>query len=445
MQGTFLFAGAALLSLQSPVNPARPAACPVEPVYLSASMPAYTYLERRQRDIYEANPSLTDPLSRAELTQPAAIRTWEALARRLEQAGCDEAGQNCLGDPSLSAEILREITCGTLSTRFESPLTFYLLRMTLTEVDEVRSRLYPSTAPIMFGTLPTGNIDAQALRVPDTTDEMVLLNRDVYYFTGAFSKSVANAIPITTEGDYVALSAERESIRARLRQNPQIVRDFAEAIVLLVLRGSPRGANEAFLDDDHNRLHARLVGGLDVFIVAHEAGHIALRHTGRARTLFLAGGRVSDAHTAQPATPSPGSSLTVVERSRAQELAADALGFRFVLESYRRRGEDGLLDLAIAGAGADIFFGIVELADRYAGEFGQFGISGAAHPPAQQRSAALDAVYREMIAADPALRDLPDFRPMFRASLAVLSEESEPMIRAALRQAIARREREAIN
>lgn len=443
-QGSFLLASAALLSLQPPVDSPGPAACPAEPVYLSDSMP-YSYLERRQRDIYTSNPSLTDPLSRAELTQPEAIRSWEALSRRLEQAGCDEAGENCLGDPNLSADILRQITCGTLSTRFESPLTFYLLRITLAGVDEARARLYPASPPIMFGTLPTGNIDAQALRVPDSTADLVLLNRDIYYFTGAFSKSVVNAIPITIEGGYVALSADRDSIRARLRQNPQIVRDFAEAMVLLVLRGSPRGANETFLDDNHNRLYARLVSALDTFIVAHEVAHVALRHTGRDRTLFLAGGRVSSAATAGQAAEPPGTSLTVIERNRAQELAADALGFRFMLESYRRSSEDRLLDFTIAAAGVHVFFGIVELADRYADEFGQFGITGAAHPPAHERSAALDAAYREQVAADPSLRDLPDFRPMFRESLAVLSEEAQPMIRGALREIIAQREREEVD
>jgi hypothetical protein len=427
-----LLAAAALVSFQPPAGP-----CPAEPVYLSEKgSPAYVYLQRRQHDIYTANPSLTDPLSRAELTQPGAIRSWQALTSRLEQAGCDDEGKNCLGDPTINAELLQQITCGTLPTRFESPLTFSLLRLLLAEVDEARFQLYPASAPIQFGTLPIGKIDAEALQVPDSTEQMMLLNRDVFYFTGAFSKSVSNAMPISREGGHVALSWDRAAIRARLRQNPQIVSDFAEAMVRLVLRGSPRGANEVFLDDDHNRLHARLVGALDKFIVAHEAGHVALKHTGRAKTLFMAGGRVTVAPTARRASAA-GNSLTVVERSQEQELAADALGFRFIVENYRKRGEDGTLDLAVAAAGGEIFFRIVELTDLYAEKFGLFGITGAAHPPAKHRSAALDKAFRKLIAGDPSLRNLPDFRPMFRESLAVLSDEARPIIEAELRKAVA--------
>jgi hypothetical protein len=413
---------------------AGPAPC-ATPVYLSINSPAYSYLERRQHDIYEANPSFVDPFSRDALNTPDARRVLTEVDERLEQAGCDSQGQNCLGDPELNSDIDQQIRCGPLPTRFESPLTHLLLRLVMSQIDPILNRMYPQRPEIAFGTLPTGNIDAQALHIPDSTAHLVLLNRDVFQFTGAFSKSVTNAIPIDVEGGYVALSMDRNRIRERLRANPQIVRDFAEAVVLLVLRGSPSGANEVFLD-------ARLVGGLDTFVVTHEISHILLNHTGRSLTVYFAGGR---ALSEAPPPPTTGrgpeaSSLSILERNREQELAADALGFQLLVEAYRERGDEGLLDLGVAAAGADVFFGVVELADRYAREVGGNAMSGAAHPTAQQRSAALDRVYAGLATRNTGLGRLPDFRPIFRASLAVLSEEADPIIRAVLRRMLTQRE-----
>ena len=55
--------------------------------YLSDTDAAYAYLEARQRQIYEANPNLTDPFCRAELNKPGGVATFSELSERLSKQG----------------------------------------------------------------------------------------------------------------------------------------------------------------------------------------------------------------------------------------------------------------------------------------------------------------------------------------------------------------------
>src|SRR5260370_27418372 len=116
---------------------------------------------------------------------------------------------------------------------------------------------------------------------PKTDRPILILNRDSCFFTGAFSKSISDAIPIGVDSGEVVLRYSPEAIAQRLKDHPYIVRNFADAMSHMVRVGSSKGAAEVTLDANHNRLHARLVSAMDMFIIAHEDAHVILGHVGK--------------------------------------------------------------------------------------------------------------------------------------------------------------------
>jgi hypothetical protein len=428
----FLTAAAAIVAFLFLSGVARANNCSGTLVYLSSKDKTYGYLEAKQRQIYQTNPDLVDPFSREELSKPSEVKSWDDLVKRLEKVGCSDAGTNCVGDPALAASIRQFIDCQPLPTRFESPLAFYLIHLHMKPLEEVRQAEYPETEEVRFGTLPTGTVDAETVKVPETGKNLVIVNRDIFEFTGVFSKSVAAAVPILPSEHGTGFSSSTEKIHQRLRENPEIVTDFVEAMLLLVRSGTPAGASEVALDDNHSRLYGRLLDGMDSFIVAHETAHAILHHTdGQLRSLRLGGMTLSSGNYVAPRNQShKNDTITVLDHTKAQEFAADDLGLRLYVKTFR--SDDNWVDLTIAAAGADMFFGIVDLADRYARQYGGYIMTDSSHPSALERSSALDNVYRDIATRTPKSNGLRDFRTVTRASFAVLAQEADPLIRAAL-------------
>ncbi|NTG41667.1 hypothetical protein [Rhizobium rhizogenes] len=379
--------------------------------YLSDENDAYKNLEGRQREIYEGNDDYQDrdPYLREQLATKEGIHKFEDVVRILTEMD--------LVDDELGRQMVQFLRCEPLPTRLESPLSFMLLKNSLESLSSARTKLYPNSQLPLFGSMPTGTIDAQATVFEGTEDPIIILDRNIYQFTGKFSKAVSATIPIGSDGDNVSLSYDKEEMRRRLHENPWIVSDFTEAMLLLVTNGAPNAAHETLLDADHNRMHARLVNGLDTFIVGHELGHIVLGHA-RNSTHRL--------HMAGDGSDRP---IEVVDHPQDDELAADEVGLRLLLVSQAANGGPGdLLDAAISAAGSDLFFRLLDLADQYRIKIGMPSFSDKVHPTAAARSENLDRYLQSPDIAGIGLENFPDFRLLTRNALEVLIEEATPAL-----------------
>ena len=401
--------------------------------YLSDTDDAYRYLEARQRAIYEANPGIADPFSREELRKPKATNTLDELIDKLAHQGCDADGKNCVGDPILYKHLAEEVKCANLPTRFKSPIFFVLIMTYLQAFEPIRRKDFPQREVIRFGSLPTGTIDAQAMKPLGIGSPIVILNRDLFFFTGAFSKSISNAIPIERVGGAVAIKYKPEAIAERLRENPGIVEDFADAMSRMIRRGSPRGAHEMFLDADHNRLHARLVSAMDMFIISHEDAHVLLGHVSKGSISYAFHGDNMVEAKDQANDAAAENTITVLTRSRQQELDADALGYRLLIKSQTLPNEAANpVDLMVALAAANVVFAIIDSADRYSRAANGASFSDASHPSAVDRKKSFDSAYKELAAQGGPLKDMPDLRPVFDVSLDSLLAMADPIIRTKL-------------
>ncbi|MGL4939765.1 MAG: hypothetical protein ACRC44_00040 [Bifidobacterium asteroides] len=395
--------------------------------YLSEKDPAYLYLENRQREVYEANPGIADPLSRAELNKPGSIVTIQDVADILSRQGCDESGQNCVGDKELYNYAIKRIRCADIPTRFESPLLNSIIATTEAYIVGILRSEYGYDGRIRFGSLPTGTIDAEALRVPETDIPIVIVNRDLFFFTGAFSKSISAAIPVVEIGGRIGISRDRDAIAERIREHPEIAANFAEAMFRMVQRGSPRGAPEVLLDADHNRLHARLVTAMDIFLIAHEYGHVVLGHTAKGTASYAFGSKIVAA-SSQPQSGSGGPTIDFYLRSHDDELSADAFGYRVTLRATLLN-DGNRVDGVVTAAAPSALFRIIDAADKYARAATGAGFSDAAHPTADDRRKNLDAIFQEMSAPDQLLYGEPDMRVTFDTAIDVLISVTDGAVR----------------
>ncbi|MFM0489695.1 M48 family metalloprotease [Paraburkholderia graminis] len=422
----------------------RQGQCAGQITYQSDTDDAYKYLEDQQRQIYTQNPHLTDPYSRAELKSPRSVASLAELkARALKACPDPSLRAQCALDPVLVDRLMKALACVTLPTRFEAPLFSLLIATYTDELDKVRVSHFPESPVTRFGSLPTGTFDAQAILPPDSKVPLVILNRDIFFFTGALAKAIADSIPIKM-GTAVSLDYSETGIRRRLHDHPYIVRNFADAMSRLVQGGSSVGAIEVTLDEDHNHIHARLVTAMDRFLISHEEAHVILRHVSDQSVEFrltASHSKGKSAHALKrvapksqkivsltPNNPTDGPSTTLEAelRTREQELQADALGFKLMIWSEEEEGDP--VAVMMAAAAPHMVFRVLDAANAYGSEAGGWTFSDANHPSATDRIKALSPVFDEVAKMSEPLREV-DFRIPFDAAFKVLLNEADPQIR----------------
>jgi hypothetical protein len=417
--------------------------CAGQITYQSDRDDAYKYLEEQQRQIYTENPQLADPYSREEVNKPKSVATMADLkARALKTCPDPSLRAQCAFSPDVIDRLIKEIACVPLPTRFESPLFVSLINLYSAVLDKVRGSHFPESPVTRFGSLPTGTLDAQAILPPRSKVPLVILNRDIFFFTGALSKAIADSIPITM-GQPVHLDYSELGIRRRLRDYPYIVHNFADAMSRLVREGSSAGAIEVLLDDNHNHIHARLVAAMDQFLMSHEEAHVILGHVSDQSVEFrLAGSHSNGMSTRGPKLPPPKAQILSLPpksptdgpfttlkaelRTREQEFQADALGFKLMIWSEEVEGNP--LSEMIAAAAPHIVFRVLDAANAYGREAGGWTFSDANHPSAADRIKALSPVFDEVAKTSEPLREA-DFRIPFDAAFTVLLAEADPQIR----------------
>ena len=416
--------------------------CTDQITYQSDVDDTYKYLENQQRQIYTQNPHLTDPYLRELLKSPRSVATWAQLkAVALKACPDTSVRAHCALDPDMVDRLMKALPCLILPTRFEAPLFISLINTYTDELDKIRVSNFSKAPVTRFGSLPTGMFDGQAILPPGSKVPLVILNRDIFFFTGALSKAIADSIPITT-GQAVSLDYSERGIRKRLHDHPYIVHNFADAMSRLVREGSSAGATEVILDEDHNHLHVRLVTAMDRFLISHEEAHVILGHVSDHSTEFhLAGShsKRTSPHTLRGAAPTaqdlsprnspadePSSTLKTELRTREQELQADALGFKLMIWSEEQEGDP--IGEMISAAAPHMVFRVLDAANAYGIEAGGWTFTDANHPSTADRIKALSPVFDEVAKTSEPLREV-DFRIPFDAAFEVLLAEADHQIR----------------
>lgn len=208
-----------------------------------------------------------------------------------------------------------------MPTRLEQPFSYFILERICSDIETALKSEYPNLQRPRFGSLPTGTLNASALAAPGSDCSIVVVNTGLFPFCHELVKIGLETIRFEFEGENIIIDHGEESFNRLFRRNEAILLRFSKALEDFsndrVIRG------QAAPDQWHDPAVVQMVRSLEIFVVGHEYGHLALGHKSDVRTPLR--NRAADTHV----TLEPDAELVV--RSWEQEIAADLFG-AWVLE-----------------------------------------------------------------------------------------------------------------
>ncbi|MCT9084120.1 hypothetical protein [Streptomyces fulvoviolaceus] len=257
-------------------------------------------------------------------------------------------------------------------------------------VDELKTAcasLDPSwdLSNICFGVVPGGGLDAYTERVKD--EFAIIIPEGLFSLANLFCRLVVLLQPIEPGGFYLPL-AQFEQLR-RAGEDPHVRFRTADVLRAYFLHGDPYAALPYRSALPYQDTFTYLMTGAELYVIAHEAAHVRLGHL----------------DTDSPMTPE-------------EELAADELAHRILVNSFSRHDDQSEARAALAGF---LFHGLNEMWEKtVSAALGEAFDSRPAgeHPPAAERTVSFGRSLPDatpppwflfvFTAVDLATRHLPD-------------------------------------
>jgi hypothetical protein len=332
-----------------------------------------SFLEELQASIY-ATGQFDTPRT-ADLTQAYRDESEEKIFRQnLEILRRQAEAKNT--KPTQEAEdharaAAHEVLYGSVPTQFEQPALYGIVKALAKQAETAISAVLGQqfTQRPVIGTLPTGQVNAMAIRVPGTDEHVIVFESQIFTFCLLFSKAVTLALPFHgLQNDQFSMSTEMSEILDRINNTPEIVRRFYEVVAAYTVDGLPSQAPPYIPPEPWGSVAALFRDLMELFIMTHEFSHVLLEHTGRGkRSASLLGGNEAE----------------VLEWSQQQEVEADALGILLLMGSPTVE-----LDAAMRFVGVSLFFGAMTVVER-AVTLLQFGeerqLISTTHPANRER------------------------------------------------------------
>jgi hypothetical protein len=282
-------------------------------------------------------------------------------------------------------------------TRFERPHQYSILRELKYGIESAVEQLgFELPGSPVIGTLPTRQLDPVMVRVPDTTQTIVVVDGALLTYINLLAKAVARALPLDfAPGEEGPLSAA--SWNARLARSGAAARflDLMQA----ALEGNPAGAAPYLPEPSYEQIATELCDCMELFVIGREYARLIEGEHLRARVELRTAGRHSF------------SSLVWTE---AQQQAADGLGLALMIAAAAEEGTPASLaiwaaDLLLAS------FGILDRAHWLAAS--PPGVASPAPFPVryEERRALIRELARHWEFGEEAIRFADDQRPLLDA------------------------------
>lgn len=235
-----------------------------------------------------------------------------------------------------------------MPTRFEIP-AFYSILLNLAEEIEgaAKDLSFPIPVRPLLGTLPTGEVNACTIPVPESNEYIVAFMPQICVFMCLLSKAAIRVVRFDNlKNRFRFLPTKNADIEKKIVENPDIVQRFQEAILAYLLDGWPASAPQYILAEPHQTATTYLLHPAELFVMGHEYGHITRGHlsTGRIGTVTMGEEEVQK-----------------INYDWSQEFEADHRGLELMAQANQtRRGTD----LALSFWGADFLFSCMEVIER---------------------------------------------------------------------------------
>lgn len=292
----------------------------------------------------------------------------EAMPRRTGTAEYEEFVRQQLADyPRLHAE--RQVS------RFELPSTAgTLVRLQGLIEDTHDTARWPGPRPLI-GTVHSGRVNAMAVAIDSPAYYLVLIESGVFGFANLFAKAISRAFPLDpgTDGRPAGHSADPRRaiacINADDAQGEELRHRFLDLLLAYAVHGDPHHAAPYFNEPEREFLHAGLLDGMELFVLAHERGHAFMNHFERAGTRPLPDGGEASEYLS----------------SWQQEFEADGFGLTIAAGALARFGFDPAFAFAACCsflAGMEVLLRTVDMLDT--GAVAEHGTP--THPPPGMRA-----------------------------------------------------------
>ena len=182
--------------------------------------------------------------------------------------------------------------------------------------------------PFIFGTLPTGSINAQCLPPLEKPGRVVIIDDGTFIFSYLIARCIARCVPITGQkanGEYIYSFNVDGVISQMLDNQSKTVKRYVEIIGTYLKEGTPFSASQFKGDKEWEFLEFVIRDGIELFILGHEYAHII-------------NGRKPIMITNEKEEKNGFGSAWDSALSQFDEFSADELGAQLVVEVFRLRG-----------------------------------------------------------------------------------------------------------
>ncbi|HET6720123.1 MAG TPA: hypothetical protein VFH22_10775, partial [Rhodocyclaceae bacterium] len=283
--------------------------------------------------------------------------------------------------PWLTEETREQLTFPTeieLPTKFDSPLNFQLLDGLIKKIKSaaVRVGLDVTSFP-HYSNIPTRQVNACAVNLACSTRPFLLFDSQLFLFCHLFAKAFARCLPVTESGDRLELSTDLDEVRKRINSVPDVLERLIDVLTAYVTTDAPSNAKPYPLEGDYVHMAQIIRDGMELFVVAHEFGHVYAGHIGD----LLAGTRLNMTELAKG------------NESHQQEHEADLLGLILTMHAMADQGYDA----GTSYIGIELFFVALEMVERCnhfvrdGADFHFESKSSESHPSNQSRRKLLQA------------------------------------------------------
>jgi hypothetical protein len=212
-----------------------------------------------------------------------------------DMAAIEEARKHLLlpGSPVTKEDIdkiVEQLKNETPPTRFESGESYDILKYEMTDVVASAKELQMDVpGSLLIGSLPTPNINAEVIVVPDSftceyknarqskfAPKIILVNTRILSFAHEVSKIVVSCIPYHQDGNNISFSYTDAEIEKKIKSTPELVEAYINNILeFSLITHTP----QYVVDPIYDRFLSAFRDGIEYFILGHEFSHIALHHT----------------------------------------------------------------------------------------------------------------------------------------------------------------------
>lgn len=244
-----------------------------------------------------------------------------------DRAACLELFRSRSDFLGYEPEVLEEISCNQISTKYEIPGVYELLSRYFLELSLAAELVdIPIEDEFAFGSLPTNKINVSISDGRSQGARLMFFNLKFFAFVYEMAKVASLSIPFgAEEQNRISIDISPEGLEAYLDDNPKVERVFLETVLtFLGLANRPPLAPPKNIQP----ILSIFAFGAEEFAMAHEIAHAVLKHSGEG-ALNLEGGECGER----------------TQGTWIDEIEADYLGLKLL---------EGVADLRAACSGAVI-------------------------------------------------------------------------------------------